>query len=193
MNAATVGPALSPWAPTVAAILGGDPGDRRHVAELLATGGFAPYAHDDLHAPLGAKPNTLVVLLGRAKAPERIRDLRTVAEANTKARIVASMPTDAPNASLRRALLAGAAGVVLAADPPRAAGGTRHPPPPPPPGLWGPGATPCSPASWPCRARSCARSLRVRSPIARSRSSASWSSASPTARSRTSSTWPRAR
>ena len=38
MNAATVGPALSPWAPTVAAILGGDPGDRRHVAELLATG-----------------------------------------------------------------------------------------------------------------------------------------------------------
>ena len=96
MNAATLGPALSAWAPTVAAILGGDPGDRRHAAELLATGGFAPYAHDDLHAPIGAKPNTLVVLLGRGKAPERIRDLRTVAEANTKAPIVASMPTDAP-------------------------------------------------------------------------------------------------
>src|SRR3954453_16730078 len=113
MNAATVGPALSPWAPTVAAILGGDPGDRRPVGELLATGGFAPYAHDDLHAPLGAKPDTLVVLLGRAKAPERIRALRPVAEANANARIVAAMPTDGPNASLRRALLAGAAGLVL--------------------------------------------------------------------------------
>ncbi|HEY0362302.1 MAG TPA: hypothetical protein VGC83_08480, partial [Solirubrobacteraceae bacterium] len=126
MNAATVGPALSPWAPTVAAILGGDPGDRRHVAELLATGGFAPYAQDDLHAPLGAKPDTLVVLLGRAKAPERIRDLRTVAEANAKARIVAAMPTDAPNASLRRALLAGAAGLVLDADLDRALVATSH-------------------------------------------------------------------
>jgi DNA-binding NarL/FixJ family response regulator len=126
MNAATVGPALSPWASTVAAILGGDPVDRRHAAELLAAGGFAPYAHDDLDAPLGAKPNTLVVLLSRAKAPERIRDLRTVAEANTKARIVASMPTDAPNASLRRALLAGAAGLVLDADLERALVATSH-------------------------------------------------------------------
>src|SRR3954462_15942262 len=116
MNAAPVGPALSPWAPTVAAILGGDPGDRRHATELLATGGFSPYALEDLTAPLGAKPDTLLVLLSRAKAAEPIRDLRTVAEANTKARIVASMPTDAPNASLRRALLAGAAGLVLDAD-----------------------------------------------------------------------------
>ncbi len=126
MNAATLGPALSAWAPTVAAILGGDPGDRRHAAELLTTGGFAPYAHDDLHAPIGAKPNTLVVLLGRGKAPERIRDLRTVAEANTKAPIVAAMPTDAPNASLRRALLGGAAGLVLDADLDRALVATGH-------------------------------------------------------------------
>jgi DNA-binding NarL/FixJ family response regulator len=110
----------------VAAILGGDPGDRRHVAELLATAGFAPCAHDDLSAPIGAKPDTLAVLLGRGNAPERIRDLRTVAEMNPKVRIVASMPTDAPNASLRRALLAGAAGLVLDRDLDRALVATGH-------------------------------------------------------------------
>ena len=126
MNAATVGPALSPWAPTVAAVLGGDPADRRLGAELLATAGFAPYAPEDVDAPIGAKPNTQVVLLSRAKAPERIRDVRAVAEKNSKARIVASMPTDAPNASLRRALLAGAAGLVLDADLDRALVATGH-------------------------------------------------------------------
>ena len=49
-----------------------------------------------------------------------------MAEANTKALIVASMPTDAPNASLRRALLAGAAGLVLDADLDRALVATGH-------------------------------------------------------------------
>jgi DNA-binding NarL/FixJ family response regulator len=116
MNAATVGPVLSSWAPTVAAILGGDPGERRHVAELLAGAGFAPRHHEDLQARIAAAPGTLAVLLGGGKAPDRIRDVRTVAEANPKALIVASMPSDAPTASLRRALLAGAAGLVLDGD-----------------------------------------------------------------------------
>ena len=88
--------------------------------------GSAPIGVSRSSCAQGAKPNTLVVLLGRAKAPERIRDLRSVAEVNTKARIVASMPTDAPNASLRRALLAGAAGLVLDADLDHALVATSH-------------------------------------------------------------------
>ena len=149
MNAATVGPALTPWAPTVAAVLGGDPADRRHAAELLATAGFAPTPTKTSTRRSRAKPDDPRRALSRAKAPERIRDVRAVAETNSKARIVASMPTDAPNASLRRALLAGAAGLVLDAD-------LIAP--------WSPRATRCSPASWRCRAVSCARSLRARSP-----------------------------
>lgn len=123
MSAATVGPALPSWAPTAAAVLGGDPGDRRHAAELLAPAGFgvwAAHTDDGLCTRVDIGPETLIVLLGRAKAPARIRDVRIVADANPGARIVATMPTDAPNVSLRRALLAGAAGVVLDSDVDRA-------------------------------------------------------------------------
>jgi DNA-binding NarL/FixJ family response regulator len=129
MNAATVGPALPSWAPTVAVILGGDPADRRHVAELLGIAGFglsAVLGDHDLHAPVDTEPGTLIVLLSRAKAPARIHDLRAVAETNAGALIVATMPTDAPNVSLRRALLAGAAGLVLDGDIDRALVATAH-------------------------------------------------------------------
>jgi DNA-binding NarL/FixJ family response regulator len=119
MNAATVGPALPSWAPTVAAVVGGDPADRLHAAELLGIAGFGlstALTDDDPHTPPAVEPGTLIVLLSRAKAPARVRDLRAVADANADALIVATMPSDAPNVSLRRALLAGAAGLVLDRD-----------------------------------------------------------------------------
>jgi DNA-binding NarL/FixJ family response regulator len=126
MNAATVGPALSSWAPTVAAVVGGDPGGRRHVAELLATAGFTPHHHEDPQARIDGGPGTLAVLVGSGKAADRIRDIRTVAEASPKALIVATMPSDAANALLRRALIAGAAGLVLDDDLDRALAATAR-------------------------------------------------------------------
>jgi DNA-binding NarL/FixJ family response regulator len=119
MSAATVGPPLPSWAPTLAAVLGDDPADRRHAARLLDSAGFgvwAALADDGAHACADMEPGTLIVLLSRAEASVRIRELRAVAEANAGARIVAAMPTDASNVALRRALLAGASGLVLDGD-----------------------------------------------------------------------------
>jgi DNA-binding NarL/FixJ family response regulator len=119
MSAAAVGPAVPSWAAVAATILGDDPADRRHAAELLGVAGFelsAVRAVDDVHIAADVKPGTLIVLLCRAKASARIRAVRAVADANAPALIVATMPSDAPNVALRRALLAGAAGLVLDDD-----------------------------------------------------------------------------
>lgn len=115
MNA-TVGHAYPSWAPTVAVIVGGDSAARRHAAALLEPAGFGVWMSrpdDELHACLPEESGALIVLLSHASASARLRSLRAVAGANPDAQIVAAMPTDAPNAALRRALLAGAAGIVL--------------------------------------------------------------------------------
>ena len=123
MYAAAVGPAVPLWASMAATILGDDPADRRRAAELLGGAGFelaAVRPVEDLHTAANVEPGALIVLLGRAKAPVRIRAVRAVADANARALIVATMPSDAPNVALRRGLLAGAAGLVLDDDVDRA-------------------------------------------------------------------------
>jgi DNA-binding NarL/FixJ family response regulator len=106
-----------------ATILGDDPAVRRRAAELLGGAGFelaAVRPVEDLHTAANVAPGTLIVLLGRAKASVRVRAVRAVADANARALIVATMPSDAPNVALRRGLLAGAAGLVLDDDVDRA-------------------------------------------------------------------------
>ena len=178
MNAATVRPSPQPVGPDG----GGDP--RRRSGRPTPRGG-AP-GHGRLRALRPRRPRRAHRREARhaRRAPRpregvraHPRDPAPWPRPTPEAQIVASMPADAPNTSLRRALLAGAAGLVL--------DGTST-------ARWSPRDTPCSPASWPCPSASCARSRRARSPIARSRSSASWSSASPTVRSPTSSSSPRA-
>jgi DNA-binding NarL/FixJ family response regulator len=123
MCAAAVGPAVPSWASMAATILGDDPAVRRRAAELLGGAGFelaAVRPVEDLHTAANVAPGTLIVLLGRAKASVRVRAVRAVADANARALIVATMPSDAPNVALRRGLLAGAAVLVLDDDVDRA-------------------------------------------------------------------------
>jgi DNA-binding NarL/FixJ family response regulator len=90
---------------TVATITGGDGGARRRSARLLGGAGFA--------ITTDPEPGSLVVLLGRAADGAVPRDVRALAEAHPDARILAVVPARAPNAAMRRALLAGATGIVL--------------------------------------------------------------------------------
>jgi len=101
MSTATPVSAASP----AAAVLGGDVRARREVARLLAEHGF------QVRETTG--PGTLAVLIGAAGEVVRLREIRTLAEREPDATILVIAPTAAPNASLRRALLAGAAGIVL--------------------------------------------------------------------------------
>jgi DNA-binding NarL/FixJ family response regulator len=91
-----------------ATVMGGDLQDRRAAAVLLAEAGFT--------VTEGRSPGALVVLVGVADAPTRLREIRTVAADDRSARILAVMPSDSANAVLRRALVAGASGIVHVDD-----------------------------------------------------------------------------
>jgi DNA-binding NarL/FixJ family response regulator len=93
--------------PATAAVLGGDGIARRQVARLLAESGFSVGA---------ASPAALVILLGHASDATRGRELRELHERHPDASILAIMPAGSSNASLRRALLAGAAAIALDDD-----------------------------------------------------------------------------
>lgn len=91
-----------------ATVMGGDLQDRRAAAALLAEAGFTVTEK--------RSPGALVALVGQADAPTRLRQIRLVAAADPSACILAVMPGDAPNAVLRRALVAGANGIVHVDD-----------------------------------------------------------------------------
>jgi DNA-binding NarL/FixJ family response regulator len=112
MSTVSVVEALPPWTLTAATVLGGDAPTRGYAVELLSDAGFHLWSEPG--------PGTLVVLLGHPGEAARLRQIRQLAEVYPDAHILAVVPADAPNASLRRALLAGAAGIVLASDVDRA-------------------------------------------------------------------------
>jgi DNA-binding NarL/FixJ family response regulator len=94
--------------PVATAVVGGDAQMCGRIAELLTDSGFQL-------AP-GAPPALVLLVLTEATEAERVGELRTLGESNPDAAILAIMPTAAPNASLRRVLLAGATGIVLDDD-----------------------------------------------------------------------------
>jgi DNA-binding NarL/FixJ family response regulator len=113
MKPVTRGEALT--APIPVTVAGGDAHTRHRIAAQLGEAGFAP-------AQAGAVPpcGGLIVVICRGTDAARVREVRELANAHPQARILAIMPTDAPNASLRRVLLAGATGIILDVDVDRA-------------------------------------------------------------------------
>jgi DNA-binding NarL/FixJ family response regulator len=110
VSAAQAVPAV--WAPAVATVVSGDGRGRGYVMRLLGDAGFVLETEPE--------PDSLIVVLGQTREDERLRAIRTLAEAHPRAQILAIMPADIPNAALRRVLLAGAAGIVLEEDVERA-------------------------------------------------------------------------
>jgi DNA-binding NarL/FixJ family response regulator len=100
-----------PTRPVATAVVGGDAAARRLIDGLLADAGFSI---DEYGPPFS--PALVLLLLSRATEAERGGEVRTVSEALPDARILAIMPAAAPNASLKRVLLAGATGIVLDDD-----------------------------------------------------------------------------
>jgi DNA-binding NarL/FixJ family response regulator len=111
-STATATRALPVWAPAVATVIGGDGRGRGDVMRLLGDAGFRLEA-----VP---QPDAVVVILGRSREDERLRDLRTLSESHPRALMLAIVPADLANAALRRVLLAGATGIVLEDDVERA-------------------------------------------------------------------------
>jgi DNA-binding NarL/FixJ family response regulator len=93
---------------STATVVAGHDASRRRAARLLAEAGF------ELRSQ--AAPGGLVVRLGTEPESARPRAIRAAVEAHPEARVLASMPAGATNASLRRALLAGAEGIVFDDD-----------------------------------------------------------------------------
>jgi len=113
MEIATAGVAAGPRAPQpgVCAIAGGDEPARRRAERLLTAAGFC------IERPgRGAEPAFVVALLLDATDAQRVAMLRTIGEAHPGAAVLTVMPAASSNASLRRALLAGATGIVLDDD-----------------------------------------------------------------------------
>jgi DNA-binding NarL/FixJ family response regulator len=110
--------------PAVMAIVGDDADARRAVAAQLRTAGFgvAAAAADDLGRAAGG----IVVVLTSGSDAERLAAVRAVASSRPEAAILAVMPASAPNAWLRRTLIAGAAGIVLEEELERALVPTAH-------------------------------------------------------------------
>jgi DNA-binding NarL/FixJ family response regulator len=122
MTAATAPRALPSWTPTMVAVVGAQAELRAEVTGLLRAAGFGIWA-TRADGKLGAgdlEPGTVVVLLATGTPVERVRATQALAEAHPDAHVVVVMPSDAPNAPLRRALRAGATGIVLERDVERA-------------------------------------------------------------------------
>jgi DNA-binding NarL/FixJ family response regulator len=91
-----------------ATVMAGDQDARRVAADLLAEAGFT--------LSEAASEGSVVVLAGTTDAPTRLREIRTAVADDPDAMVLAVMPSDAPNAVLRRALVAGARGIVHEGD-----------------------------------------------------------------------------
>jgi len=96
------------WATAIASVVGGDAAMRRFAAELLSGAGIAP--HGSLH------DGALIVVLAAGRDSQRVHQVRALVEENPGVRVIAVMSPDARNATLRKALLAGARGIVLESD-----------------------------------------------------------------------------
>jgi DNA-binding NarL/FixJ family response regulator len=94
------------------AVVGGAAPQRGRAARLLSDAGFDVWAEPGLAS--------LIVLLGEAGAVQRLRSIRELAERHPDAQILVVVPADAPNSSLRHALLAGAIAIVFDTDVERA-------------------------------------------------------------------------
>jgi DNA-binding NarL/FixJ family response regulator len=93
------------------AVIGDDDLARHVIARVLAESGFV------VSEPAPSfMPALVLLLLSHATEAERAGELRTIGETQPDARVLAIMPADAAHASLRRVLLAGAAGIVLDDD-----------------------------------------------------------------------------
>jgi DNA-binding NarL/FixJ family response regulator len=104
----------------IATVMGGGFQARRDAAVLLADAGFTVSDGES------TSPGALVVLVGEADAPTRLREIRTLIAQDASARVLAVMPADASNVVLRRALVAGASGIVHAGDVDAALGATAR-------------------------------------------------------------------
>lgn len=99
------------------AVVGMEDGSREEATALLRAAGFGIWATPDGTLEPGAlEPGTLVVLMHSGTPIERARATQALAEEHPDAHVIVTMPADAPNAPLRRALRAGAAGIVLECD-----------------------------------------------------------------------------
>jgi two-component system NarL family response regulator len=91
--------------PLVAVLAGGASRERAPVLPLLADAGFRVRREP--------RPGALVVLLDRGTEVDRLRAIRTAAHAHPGSPVLAVIRAGTPNASLRRALIAGALAIVL--------------------------------------------------------------------------------
>jgi DNA-binding NarL/FixJ family response regulator len=115
LNVAQAAPSLTKPPVTVG---GGNPYARRRILDLMENAGFS--------SSPDPPPGALIVLPDQPGELERLREIRTIAESRPDCAILAVVAADAPNASLRRALLAGATGIVLDDDLERALVVTAH-------------------------------------------------------------------
>jgi DNA-binding NarL/FixJ family response regulator len=97
--------------PVATAVAGGDATARRRIARLLADAGFLVDEARTLPSP-----ELVLLLLMIATDAQRVGKVRTYSQLQPQALILAVMPVGAANASMRRVLLAGAAGIVLDDD-----------------------------------------------------------------------------
>jgi DNA-binding NarL/FixJ family response regulator len=112
VRASTAGDAGSPAAPPIATIAGGgDAQTQRRTEGLLRDAGFSV-----CESGLPDDTSLVVLILTEATEAQRVGELRAAREAHPDANVLAIMPADAANASLRRVLLAGATGIVLDDD-----------------------------------------------------------------------------
>jgi DNA-binding NarL/FixJ family response regulator len=93
---------------STATVTGGDHASRARALQLLRDAGLEVRAE--------AQAGGLLVMLGLGADSARVRAVRAAAESNPDARILAVMRAGTANASLRRALLAGAKGILFEAD-----------------------------------------------------------------------------
>jgi len=90
-------------------VAGGEIKARRRAVDLLSRNGFRASSAPSLPLPDG----TLLVVLTTGTEAERLHAIRELADAHGACPVIAVVPADSGNPSLRRALLAGAAGIVL--------------------------------------------------------------------------------
>lgn len=91
-----------------ATIAGEDTSARMHAARLLSSAGFEVTGE--------VRPEVVVVLVTAETEVERGREVRALVEEHPEVCVLAVVPPGTTNASLRRALIAGAAGIVLTSE-----------------------------------------------------------------------------
>jgi DNA-binding NarL/FixJ family response regulator len=89
----------------VACVLGGDGVTRARVTDLVAEADFVAVPE-----PL---PGGLIIFIAPRNEPKRLRAIRALVDRDPNCIVLVVMPANTANASLRRALVAGAGGIVL--------------------------------------------------------------------------------